>query len=194
MNSVISNKKAHLMSERAFYVILTVVSLAAVLAVSYIFSLSFRWSYTVSSSMYPTMDFGSNFLTYKISERTSISHGDIVVFSPYTADNASFLFGDDTEDYVKRVIGLPGDTISIHDGVLYLNSEPQAETYIAGPHNLDFDEVTVPENNYFLMGDNRNYSYDSRYIGFIPRENLEYKHLFHMPTLSGLYITSQFER
>lgn len=190
MNNI---KKNTPMSEGEFYAIFSVVVLAAMLIVVYIFSSFFRWSYTVSSSMYPTMDFGSNFLTYKITENTTVSRGDIVVFSPYTAENASFLFGDDS-DYVKRVIGLPGDTISIKDGILYLNGEPQDESYISEPHITDFDEVSVPENSYFLMGDNRNYSYDSRYIGFIPRENLEYKHAFHIPTLSGLYITSQFVR
>ena len=79
----------------------------------------------------------------------------------------------------KRVVGLPGDTIEISGGVLYVNGEAQVRDYTAEEKTGDFAKVTVPEDSFFVMGDNRNYSEDSRFIGFIPFENLCGKVVFH---------------
>ena len=79
--------------------------------------------------------------------------GDIVIFK--CPDN-------EEETYIKRVIGLPGETIRIEDGVLYINDEVYEEDYLNEPMLGSYGPFTVPEGHYFMMGDNRNHSWDSR--------------------------------
>jgi signal peptidase I len=78
-------------------------------------------------------------------------------------------------DFIKRLIGLPGDTIEIRDGAVWLNGQRQTEPYINEPMNPSehFGPVTVPPHSYFMMGDNRNDSRDSRYWGFAPDDSIE---------------------
>lgn len=80
--------------------------------------------------------------------------GDIVIF-PYP-DN-------EKETYIKRIVGLPGETLEIVDGVLYIDGEIYEEPYLNEPMEGSFGPFTVPEGHYFMMGDNRNHSWDSRY-------------------------------
>jgi signal peptidase I len=74
-------------------------------------------------------------------------------------------------DFVKRVIGLPGDRVDIRAGAVWINGKPLIEPYLSETSDPSENRgpYFVPTGNYFVMGDNRNNSYDSRYWGFVPR-------------------------
>jgi signal peptidase I len=114
----------------------------------------------------------------------TIKRRDVIVFKyPEEPDR----------DFIKRVIGLPGETVEVRDKKVYVNGQALVEPYVhflqppSGASELhevtSFDvrerygPVTVPENHYFVMGDNRDNSQDSRYWGFLPRENVKGKAL-----------------
>lgn len=82
------------------------------------------------------------------------ARGDIVIF-PYP--------DDERELFIKRIIGLPGETIEAVDGVLYIDGTVYEEDYLNEPMRGSFGPFTVPAGHYFMMGDNRNHSKDSRY-------------------------------
>ena len=127
--------------------------------------------YIPSESMVPTLYEGDRLVVEKVSYHFQQPRtGDIVVFQPpaelqrrgYSKDQA----------FIKRVIGVPGEIVSVTNGKVYLNGQPLSEDYIAEPPNQPFPPVQVPENEFFVMGDNRNNSNDSRYWGFLPKENI----------------------
>jgi signal peptidase I len=70
------------------------------------------------------------------------------------------------------VIGLPGEKIEVKNGTVFVNGQPLAEKYIEEEPQYDYGPVEVPTNQYLVLGDNRNNSYDSHYWGFVPRDNL----------------------
>lgn len=103
--------------------------------------------------------------------------GDVVFFQyPYAEEEAA-AEGKNPEDiiYIKRIIGLPGETVHIRDGAVYIddNEEPLDEPYVNGQRTSDrhskYIDVVIPDNFYFVMGDNREVSSDSRSWGFVPR-------------------------
>ena len=86
-------------------------------------------------------------------------------------------FPDEKDYFVKRVIGLPGETIESRSGVTYIDGEPIDESFLA-EHNIqryaqqDFGPVVIPEDSYFVMGDNRDNSNDSRAVGCISKDRI----------------------
>ncbi len=172
-------------------------TVAAALVVFFCFQTFLRFYYVPSGSMLPTLNIGEVVICTRVNRPEDVDRFDIVVFSPYTEANGYLgrPEGQRKDVYVKRLIGLPGDTVSITDHVLYVNGEPQTEEYL--PDTLvmdDFEEITVPEGCYFFLGDNRNRSSDCRYIGSIPFENLVGRCFFHVNSLYGLVHRSEVTR
>ncbi len=143
-------------------------------------------AYTIpSGSMLETLQIGDYLLVNKflygvknpftdeyIIEGADPEIGDIIVF-PFP--------NDPSVDYIKRIVGTPGDTLEIKNKQLYRNGELVNEAYVEHYHNMIIDErdnmplITVPEGKYFVMGDNRDHSLDSRYWGFVDRNSIHGK-------------------
>ena len=134
--------------------------------------------YIPSGSMEPTLQVGDRILVNKLSYHLhSVHRGDIIVFARPPAENCG---GPQVDDLVKRVIGLPGDVISVSRGYVDINGKRLDETWLPasrqgitgqGPAGNAFNLASpykVKANNYFVMGDNRMDSCDSRYWGTVP--------------------------
>jgi signal peptidase I len=120
-------------------------------------------------SMEPTLDTGEFVIVNKLSYKVGTPKvGDVIVFH-YPRDPQ--------QEYIKRVIGLPGDHVQVQDGTVYLNNQPLVEPYIAAPPAYQ-SEWTVPNNALFVLGDNRNNSSDSHSWGPVPMENVVGKAVF----------------
>ncbi|MDB5084887.1 MAG: signal peptidase [Bacilli bacterium] len=115
-------------------------------------------------SMDPTLQNGERAIVDKlIYEMRAPRYGEIVIFK-YPVNP--------TQDFIKRVIGLPGDTIEVRDHVVYRNGQPLNEPYINAPVAGQYPPTQVPAGTIFCMGDNRNYSDDSRTFGPVPLKNV----------------------
>jgi signal peptidase I len=89
--------------------------------------------------------------------------GDIVILHPQQRDD---------RDLVKRIIGVPGDQFEIRDGTVYINGRPLIEPYIKEPWHGDYKAVVIPAHEFFVMGDNRNGSLDSRAFGLVNEDDI----------------------
>ena len=135
--------------------------------------------FTVSgASMYPTLHNGDRMVLSKVGD---IHRFDVVILKA----------PDENVEYIKRVIGMPGDTVEMKSGVLYINGkkvdQPFINTEALAKQTVFMDDFTlesltgeskVPEGKYFVLGDNRGVSKDSRMIGFIDRSAIEGKAVF----------------
>lgn len=151
--------------------------------------------YIPSGSMLPTLQIDDRLIVDKLGYRLRYpKRGDIIVFSPTDGllQNNPRL----KDAFIKRVIGLPGEKIELRNGRVYVNDQSLSEKYVASalypaertnkyadrqltkidvcpPHERFLAKpVTVPENSYLVMGDNRNNSYDSRCWGVVPRDRI----------------------
>jgi signal peptidase I len=149
--------------------------------------------YIPSASMVPTLEIGDrvfvNKLAYDIGD---IGRGDVIVFenpNPEAVPDRGVVDGflhwlgegvgfaqPENEDFIKRVIALPGETIEIRDDVVYINGLPLDEPYLteaARQANGDFPVTEIPQGELFVMGDNRGNSADSRFgLGFVPMDKV----------------------
>lgn len=127
--------------------------------------------YIPSGSMEPTLMVDDRILVAKFVYRFEPVHrGDVVVFRyPLNPQR----------DFVKRVIGLPGDRVQLQDGVVHLDGNVLSEKgYTIKPDFGNYGPVTVPASHYFVLGDNRNNSEDSRFFGYVPGGNVIGKAIF----------------
>lgn len=126
-------------------------------------------SYEVrGESMLPTAHEGELFIVNKLNYH----------FSEPNRDDLIVFHATPSEDYIKRVIGIPGDRVKVEEDVLYINDEPVEEPYLEeakqnySTFTDNFGEVEVPEGHVFVMGDNRPSSLDSRRIGTVSEEQI----------------------
>lgn len=148
----------------------TLILAAAAFVVVYMFL--FRPFEVKGESMFPNFHDSEYLVTNIIGVKLSDSKlGDVIVFK--APDNPE-------RDFIKRVIGTSGDSVSINEGKVYLNGKildeskylkPDVKTY-GGSFLQEGNEVLVPEGYFFVLGDNRSFSSDSREWGFVPRKNI----------------------
>jgi signal peptidase I len=133
------------------------------------FRKSFEARYIPSGAMIPTLQINDRVLVDKQIYKTQVpQRGDLVLFYPTEKLQAEGF----KDVFIKRVIGLPGETIEVKARKVYINRKLLQENYIAQPPEYTYSPVKIPANNYFVLGDNRNNSYDSYYWGFVPKANI----------------------
>lgn len=137
----------------------------------FIYLLLFQPHKIKGESMQPNYPNGEFLLTDKVTYRFHPpQRGDVIVFKAPV---------NEEDDYIKRIIGLPGETVSIRNGYVYINGKMLKENYLpnglyttGGPFLPNDKEIVVPSDHFFVLGDNRSYSSDSRVWGFVPKQNI----------------------
>ena len=125
--------------------------------------------YIPSSSMRPTLEVNDRLIIEKLSYlfREPI-RGDVIVFNPTES-----LKAENFQDaFIKRIIGLPGEIVEVKIGKVYVNGKKISEEYIFEAPDYNYGPSRIPEDEYLVLGDNRNNSYDSHYWGFVPKKKI----------------------
>lgn len=145
--------------------------------------------------------FSSNFSLYKVygtSMENTIHSDDILLVSLTSYDNTipsyndivNIKYKDETQEkfIVKRIIGVPGDTIEIINNKVFLNGILLDESYSKNLSDSYFNiKITIPKDKYFVLGDNRDVSYDSRYFGLVDKSSIQGKVLLKFCTLNKTF-------
>ncbi len=125
-----------------------------------------------TGSMLPTIQLQDRIVVDKLFFKWSgLKRGDIVVFHPPARVAA-------TEDFIKRIVGVPGDKLEVKNQKVYINDQPLTEPYIKDPPRYNYGPQLIPAGAFFVMGDNRNNSADSHEWGLLPAENITGRALF----------------
>ncbi|MEM9907419.1 MAG: signal peptidase I [Cyanobacteria bacterium P01_D01_bin.44] len=157
---------------------------------SFGFALAFRGGiaearYIPAGSMEPTLQINDRLIVEKVSYRfSSPQRGDIVVFWP---PEEIFPAGKRRDAFIKRVIGLPGERVEVANGQVLVEGQALEEPYIKATPNYPWGPEIVPQGAYFLLGDNRNSSYDSHVWGFVPEADIigQASKIFWPPNRAG---------
>jgi len=142
-----------------------VITLILALVIFFLLQFTVQSFVVVGSSMQPNFQDGERLVVNKVSYRLHQPEtGDVIVFHPPNNQEA---------DYIKRLIALPGETVKVENGMVYINGLPLDEPYqINESPKYTLPEQKVPENEYFVLGDNRNNSNDSHNGWTVPQENI----------------------
>jgi signal peptidase I len=163
-------------SKSEFKEYLEAVGIAIIL--SFLITFIVQAFYIPSGSMRPTLKPGDRIFVNKFIYRfKDPERFDIIVFKYPVNPRKKF---------IKRVIGLPGDTVEIKSGNVYINAKQIEEDYTLDQGYSDYQKVKISPKNYFVLGDNRNNSEDSRFWGFVPRKNVVGKALFRFWPLNRI--------
>ncbi|HEV2074904.1 MAG TPA: signal peptidase I [Thermoleophilaceae bacterium] len=168
--------------------LIVVVALALAFGIQAVIVKPFR---IPSGSMIPTLEVVERVLVDRVSFRFSDpDRGDIVVFKPPAGAGDGRCGvpdvpgracpeptrGEFDQNYIKRVVGLPGDRLKVLEGVVYINGQPLEEPYLRASASCSLcrlpEEITIPPDHFFMMGDNRGQSEDSRVWGPVPEDQI----------------------
>lgn len=157
----------------AFFLDVTEVVVFAIGIFFFVYLLIMRPHKIKGQSMHPTFPDGEYLLTQKVSYYTKDpQRGDVIVFKPPISEE---------DEFIKRIIGLPGETISVKGGKVFINGKVLNESYLKnvytnpGSFLSEGEEFSIPEGQYFTMGDNRPHSSDSRSWGPITKKGISGK-------------------
>lgn len=157
-----------------------------------------------SESMLPTLKVKDRLVIEKISRFAGIKRGEIVVFYPPFLEKektgilskvSGILSLPDHTAYIKRTIGLPGETIEIKNGFVYIDGKILKEDYIKEPPFYNMEAVKIPDDSIFVLGDNRNNSADSHVWGALPTKYIVGKAFlnFWPPERLGTFSQAKYE-
>lgn len=159
-------------------------TIAVIIALAFVIRVFIIQPFIVEGeSMEPTFKTKDYLITEKVSYRfRPPQRGEVVIFNP--PDRTS-------ENYIKRIIGLPGDQIEIKGGNIYINKEKLIEPYLTSIDKTLVAQkegytTVLQDDEYFVMGDNRSHSRDSREIGSIPKQNVVSKVWFRLLPLDNI--------
>ncbi|NPV26422.1 MAG: signal peptidase I [Firmicutes bacterium] len=158
----------------------------SIVVVAYLLSLVLK-TFVIEARVIPT---GSMLPTIQLQDRVLVNkfiyrfqppkRFDVIVFEPPAETRQH-------EDFIKRVIGLPGETVEVKKGKVFINGQPLDEPYIMEKPNYQFGPVEVPPNALFVMGDNRNHSFDSHlWEGWLTIDHVKGKAFYTYWPLSRL--------